>query len=418
MARATIAILLLGCCTCAVWSVNDRLREVFSWRQLDFVFPDQKTRQAAIASGEYVQANNLPLGLEVWRDKLFITVPRWKAGVASTLNYVSLGSDSDRNRSPPLVPYPNYATNRLPANNQQAAGRIVNTFRMAVDACNRLWLVDMNAANGTEYGDPKLMVFDLNTDRKVRQYTIGASLRRSDGSTWFPGLTVDVDANQCDRAHAYLPDIGWGMVVYRWRDDVAWRVEHPYFFFDPMATVFNMGGVRTEWQDGVFGVALSRRRANGRRTLYFHALASTRMFGVDTSVLQSNGTAAATYDEYRHLGYRPSGMQAATMAMDPVTGTLFYALVNQDAIGCWNPDRWDGRHSTNTSAVVARDPVALNFPSDVKVDANSNLWVLSDRMPRFRFRVAEFDVTDVNYRVLSAPVVRMIKGTVCDNNDS
>jgi hypothetical protein len=92
MARATIAILLLGCCTCAVWSVNDRLREVFSWRQLDFVFPDQKTRQAAIASGEYVQANNLPLGLEVWRDKLFITVPRWKAGVASTLNYVSLGS--------------------------------------------------------------------------------------------------------------------------------------------------------------------------------------------------------------------------------------------------------------------------------------------------------------------------------------
>jgi hypothetical protein len=56
------------------------------------VFPDQKTRHAAIASGEFVQANNLILGLEVWRDKLFITVPRWKAGVASTLNYVSLGS--------------------------------------------------------------------------------------------------------------------------------------------------------------------------------------------------------------------------------------------------------------------------------------------------------------------------------------
>lgn len=46
----------------------------------------------AIASGEYVQANNLPVGLEIWRNKLFITVPRWKAGVASTLNYVLLGS--------------------------------------------------------------------------------------------------------------------------------------------------------------------------------------------------------------------------------------------------------------------------------------------------------------------------------------
>lgn len=92
MARFSLALLLLGCCTSAVWSVNDRLREVFSWRQVDFVFPDQRARQAAIASGEYVQANNMPLGLEVWRDRLFITVPRWKAGVASTLNYVPIGS--------------------------------------------------------------------------------------------------------------------------------------------------------------------------------------------------------------------------------------------------------------------------------------------------------------------------------------
>lgn len=93
MAKTTVfaSVLILGCCTCAVWSVNDRLREVFSWQQIDFVFPDQETRQAAIDSGAYVQANNLPLGLEVWRDKLFITVPRWKAGVASTLNYVPLG---------------------------------------------------------------------------------------------------------------------------------------------------------------------------------------------------------------------------------------------------------------------------------------------------------------------------------------
>lgn len=96
MARLSLALLLLGCCTTAVWSVNDRLREVFSWRQVDFAFPDQRTRQAAIESGLYVQANNLPLGLEVWRDRLFITVPRWKAGVASTLNYVSLGSGNCR----------------------------------------------------------------------------------------------------------------------------------------------------------------------------------------------------------------------------------------------------------------------------------------------------------------------------------
>lgn len=92
MARLTLAMMVLGCCTCSVWSINDRLQEVFSWSQLDFVFPDQQTREAAIASGEYIQANNMPVGLEVWRDKLFLTVPRWKAGVVSTLNYVTLGA--------------------------------------------------------------------------------------------------------------------------------------------------------------------------------------------------------------------------------------------------------------------------------------------------------------------------------------
>lgn len=91
MAKLVLAILLLSCCACAVRSINDRLREVYSWRQVDFTFPNQQTRDAAIASGEYVQANNLPLGLDVWRDKLFITVPRWKTGVASSLNYVCLG---------------------------------------------------------------------------------------------------------------------------------------------------------------------------------------------------------------------------------------------------------------------------------------------------------------------------------------
>lgn len=96
MAKSVLAILLLGCCACAVRSINDRLREVYSWRQVDFAFPDQATREAAVASGEYVPANNLPLGLEVWRDRLFVTVPRWKTGVVSSLNYVCLGSGNNK----------------------------------------------------------------------------------------------------------------------------------------------------------------------------------------------------------------------------------------------------------------------------------------------------------------------------------
>ena len=54
--------------------------ERFSWKVLDWAYPDEASRQAAIASGDYIPENGLPVGIEVWRNKLFVTVPRWKDG--------------------------------------------------------------------------------------------------------------------------------------------------------------------------------------------------------------------------------------------------------------------------------------------------------------------------------------------------
>lgn len=107
MAGALAILLLQGCCSyVAVLSDSGRLKEVFGWKQLDFQFPDQNTKGMAIESGAYVQANNMPVGLDVWKDKLFITVPRWKTGVWSTLNYVSLenGNGTILRQSCVLVP--------------------------------------------------------------------------------------------------------------------------------------------------------------------------------------------------------------------------------------------------------------------------------------------------------------------------
>lgn len=73
---------------------NSKLSEVFRWRLVDFQFPNDNIRNYLISSKRYLQANNSMLGLEVWRNRLFITVPRWYAGTGSTLNYVDLGESS------------------------------------------------------------------------------------------------------------------------------------------------------------------------------------------------------------------------------------------------------------------------------------------------------------------------------------
>lgn len=54
-----------------------KLREVFAWQEVDYVWPSDQAKQEAISSNRYIIKNNLPLGLDKWKNKLFITVPRY-----------------------------------------------------------------------------------------------------------------------------------------------------------------------------------------------------------------------------------------------------------------------------------------------------------------------------------------------------
>lgn len=65
-----------------------KLQERYNWRQLDWVFPNQATRDRMIASGDYIPTNGLPVGIERWQNKLFVTVPRWRNG--TVFNYENL----------------------------------------------------------------------------------------------------------------------------------------------------------------------------------------------------------------------------------------------------------------------------------------------------------------------------------------
>lgn len=54
-----------------------KLEEKYSWKELDFAWPSEEVKQEAIKTGRYIEGHNLPLGLDVWKDKVFITVPRY-----------------------------------------------------------------------------------------------------------------------------------------------------------------------------------------------------------------------------------------------------------------------------------------------------------------------------------------------------
>jgi hypothetical protein len=106
-----------------VSAVGD-LRVAYRWKQIDYEWPSNDTKRLF---PDYKREDNLPLGLEVTNDRIFVTVPRWRQGVAASLNYIRL---NDTRESPPLIPYPSWE-----AHQYGAAGvpEIVSTFRVRAD---------------------------------------------------------------------------------------------------------------------------------------------------------------------------------------------------------------------------------------------------------------------------------------------
>jgi Major royal jelly protein len=142
---------------------------------------------------------------------------------------------------------------------------------------------------------------------------------------------------------------------------------------------YNTSGVDFSWHDGVFGFGLAPL-VNNDRTLYFTPMSGTRAFAVPTSALRNE---TSLDDAFTVLPQRGGGINsqwhAGATAMSN-SGVMFYNLVTRDAVACWNSQL---PYLPNLQGEVARDPVTLNFPNDIKIDEYNNIWVLSNRLPRY-----------------------------------
>ncbi|XP_029668452.1 protein yellow-like isoform X2 [Formica exsecta] len=383
-----------------------KLRVAYRWKQIEYDWPSNDTKRLF---PDYKQEDNLPLGLEVAGDRLFITVPRWRQGVAATLNYIRL---NDTRESPPLIPYPSWE-----AHQYGVAGvpEIVSTFRVRADRCNRLWVLDTGLTDilgsPEQQAPPALIIYDLMTDRVLRKHVIPADQRTPDSLF----ANIAVEDYSCEDSYGYLGDLGGpGLIVYSWSLHSSWLVKHHSFHPDPMGGEFKVSGISFQWNDGLFGMALAPT-GDGYSTMYYHPLSSGMEFAVTTRLLRDpqRVSAAETSHEFQTLGSRGPNGQSSVSFLDPKTGILFYALTNFNTIACWRPQN---KFTMQQQGYVYQDNVTMIFPNDLKIDRNGNLWVLSDRLPVFMY--SQLDLQDYNFRILTGSAEELIMGTVCASTSS
>lgn len=107
------------------------LRLVAEWKQAEFDFPTPAVRQEAIANGQYVPGNAVPIDMDVdyrsqGTSRVFVTIPRFTTGIPITLGTVS----NNRVDGGPLIQaYPEYSWHSSQGRNCDG---ITSVFRIAV----------------------------------------------------------------------------------------------------------------------------------------------------------------------------------------------------------------------------------------------------------------------------------------------
>nr|XP_034188550.1 protein yellow-like isoform X2 [Osmia lignaria] len=389
--------------------VGPAMELIFAWSTIDYTYDSIEARDSAIFVGDFIAENNLPLGLEIWKNKVFITLPKWKDGIPVTLAYVPKNS---KTKSPKLRPYPNWGWHQ-PGNCEG----LTSVFRVQVDECDRLWVLDSGkvdvAMGGKQVCPPAIFIFDLNTDTLIRKYILPEDQVKED--SLYTNIVVDIRNEDCNSAVAYASDVfRYGLLVYDFFKDSSFRFQHHYFYPDPLASKYELHGVKFQWTDGIFGIALSPVDIHNDRTLFFHPMSSFREFAVSTSILRDKKTVEDNTDYFMPIG-RPRAKDYGHSSGSVVdrNGVMFFNMVTRDSVWCWDTRK---EYIPQNLGVIGTSNLSLVFPNDIKVDHeyDQNVWLLSNRLATYLY--GSVDSSKVNYRVFKANAKEAIKDTVCDPN--
>ncbi|XP_053970768.1 protein yellow-like isoform X1 [Hylaeus volcanicus] len=361
----------------------EMLETIAQWPLLDFALPYDRE-----FLNQYRPENVVPTGITVGWDKIFVSIPRLRDGVPSTLNYIPRNIPLDS--SPQLQAYPSWDWHSAGKGDLNCS-KLISVYRTQLDRCNRLWVVDSGIMTSIDdfrpVCRPKILVFDLQTDTVVRQFTFPREVLRP--NTLLTNVLIDdVSATTCDDVFLYISDTaGPGILVFDAATDRSWRVTHATMYPHPDFSTYRIGSDTFELLDGVVGLAFSARLG----LVYYQPLATDRIFSVPTTALQAGPPPFGEQLPVTLVGRKSS--QGLALAVDPRDDKILFSPFTETAIAAWQPQ-------TNQQRILAFSPEKLQFVAELRwADRdNGNIWVLASRFQKFFRR--EVNARDVNIRIM------------------
>nr|XP_012153145.1 PREDICTED: protein yellow-like isoform X1 [Megachile rotundata] len=392
------------------------LRTIYSWKTLEFLFPNEFVKEVAIRSGSYVAGVGVPIDVDVYNGvyrRFGLESVRYDSKISKrrTGHFGQCyrpGVSGRKSR--------NCTISELGVQRRRKLRYVHQRFQNT-DQCDRLWVIDTGVLEETRICPPRLHVFSLKKNTLLARYTFPPDQFKAD--SLFVTVAVDVRNadHECKDTFAYIADVsGFALIVYDYRNSRSWKIGNNLFYPYPPYGTFHIKDDTFDLMDGIIGLALGPLR-NNDRILYFHSLASRVESWVPTSVIR-NYTLFAENSEAAPRSFvafdQERSSQSAAEAMDD-NGVLFFGLMSELAIGCWNSRHYPNFGGSNNEKLIV-DSETLQFPSGLKIISSKKgkeeLWVLSASFQKFMS--GSLNKNEINFRIQAGFVNELVHGTKCD----
>ncbi|KMQ98017.1 major royal jelly protein 1 [Lasius niger] len=370
-------------------SQPSHLEVVYQWKYLDWVWPN-----IPLSGKNYTLGNAFTQDVDIDRQgRVFVTSPQWLDGVPISLSLVTKAHGSGGRL---LVPYPNWSWH-TPFNCES----IISVYRLAIDECNRLWVVDTGRVMRNAICPTKILIFDLATDRLIHKYVVPDE-QVLYGKAALVTPIVDV-GKTCLDTYLYVADVDQnGLVIYDLYRDHSWRVNNTRgnaFGPDEDAMNITIAGESFDLTDGTLGMSLSPLG-------YFN----------HSYYQKYTDTFSLTLSEFREPVVFQSNYKRASQAGVQATsrrGVIFFQLVQLTAIACWDIGK---PFTPENVVIIAQDEETLQYVSGIKVITNrageEELWFNTNRLQKTINM--SLKPTETNFRIIRGTVDDIIRGTNCE----
>lgn len=358
---------------------NEKFSVGFQWNFINYTWESPEALEEAKSSGRYVPGEDVIAGIKIYKDVIYLALPRVKKSASVTLASIPMKAAKE---NPLLSPYPSWDMNC-----KESCETIQNVLSMEIDKEGIMWVLDARRVDKHTKCPPRIILLDLNKNGIVVQnFVVPDELCPHNDGCFLNDIVVDGD-------FAYMSDttkVDSGIFVYNRKLNKAWKFRDETMRGDPSAEIFTAQGVVKKGLEHINGIALSPN-CGGNRTFYYMPQSSFNIFSISTAVLKNPNLTEGNVAKYITNHGRKKG-QSGGMVCDN-KDYIYYGVLPLDSVY-----KWDTSKSLEDSTLVEQNSEIIKWPDSFSFDLEGNMFLITNGI--LYFSKNQININETNFRII------------------